>query len=345
MYLFVCVCACVCVWMRKGKGQQTHSLCVHLSNGDRFEFFSPIILFFPLSVDSDLFHKFCCFPCESQPTEDTADSECKANTAHHMENAQQKCEVNENAFVWGLLFFFLRFSQFQRSIECIFKLISCNTCRAWWRSLPILCSSARLHPVCCIRSWCIRIDAILLRFGVFYRGEKKLRVKWESNEERRIFDISFVFVETMVNWIRHLPNHESCTDSQHLDWERKIVYKLSISSLWPIVLATYEQMGLDVIRFVHFALSLRGCRWLTLAAQTYESVEFHSFLVGNLWNLFADDQQNACGYSAKLCASRNWHFSLVTSIANLKQKQRTANVHLFSLSPSASLGASIQIKS
>lgn len=43
----------------------------------------------------------------------------------------------------------------------------------------------------------------------------------------------------------------------------EIMFKLLISSFWAIVLATYEQMGLGVIRFVRFALSLFRCRWLT----------------------------------------------------------------------------------
>lgn len=50
--------------------------------------------------------------------------------------------------------------------------------------------------------------------------------------------------------MNHVPIYIIRTENE------QIIFKLSISSFWPIVLATYEQMGLDVIRFVHFVLSL-----------------------------------------------------------------------------------------
>lgn len=115
-------------------------LCVHLSNGDRFEFFSPIILFFLFYLKILIYSiNFVLFSV----------SRILADRGHTLPSSpsiwmhRRRDETNvcvcvsvcgrregDCVFVFRVLFFW-NFLFFNHSIECTFKLISCNTCRVW----------------------------------------------------------------------------------------------------------------------------------------------------------------------------------------------------------------------
>lgn len=122
----------------------------------------------------------------------------------------------------------------------------------------------------------VRIQSILLRFGGVLSGVEKRRVKWnriERKTDRRAHRNEFAICQTS----------ESCTDPYYIIRivNVKIMFKLSISSFRCIVMATYEQMGLDVIRIVCNALSFTSLplehdwRSLHRRCYTHDSIGFH----------------------------------------------------------------------